>query len=435
MKVSTTRLAILLPIQSLQCAAFSLHSFHRTLSQVTVDQVCIQNHRKCFIRIPCRYSTNQEIDGPDPSEQNRWKTVQSRRNISNMLVVGDGDLSFSASISRELDESNIELVATVLEDKITHETIYQRSLINQEMISSFHHHQVLFGIDATNLQTHFLGRVFDRIQFNFPHWKGKANHRYNRQLIDAFLKSASEMISVDAEIHMTLIREQGGCNAKTLAEYRDSWTPLHYAAEHNLLLSKVTPFKVKYNLSSHRGVDRGFNIGCEPQTFVFFKAGSTEDMNVGSIPKEYQLCCRHEVHILLPDGLQEDDDSHILNMKWRDITREDAVRDIVQKVVPEGIRVEVPSRNILHKKDTGYESNMAVFLVVYCGESKAMKRDEADDYRHLAEMEIEKYLPLRENRKGRLVSKPFPYFLLDSILKDNASYGLMKAKDAASFSQ
>ncbi len=40
--------------------------------------------------------------------------------IRNILVCGDGDLSYSAEIAPELDTLGIELYATVLEDEETH---------------------------------------------------------------------------------------------------------------------------------------------------------------------------------------------------------------------------------------------------------------------------------------------------------------------------
>ena len=342
-----------------------------------------------------------------------WKFVDSNEKIKNMLVCGDGDLSFSASIAQTVHNEDICLTATVLEDQEAHGKIYQRSISNAEQISNFENHKVEFSIDATKLEETFPGQTFDRIQFNFPHWKGKANHRYNRQLIDAFLKSASKMISDDGEIHMALVQGQGGYNAKTLTEYRDTWTPLAYAADHGLLLANVKQFDAMYNLSSHRGVDRGFKIGQEPKMFIFRKEGKV-------IPTRNQLCCRHELHILLPDSEES------LNSQM-DIMEGDKIKEIIQEVVPTGIRVEVPARSILLKEDTGYETNMAIYMIVYCGESKSMKRDEADKYRHLAEVAVEEHVPLRENRKGRLVSKPFPYHLLESVVADNGSYGLMKS--------
>lgn len=42
--------------------------------------------------------------------------------ISNILVCGDGDLSFSAEIASELDALGIDLYASVLEDESTHNT-------------------------------------------------------------------------------------------------------------------------------------------------------------------------------------------------------------------------------------------------------------------------------------------------------------------------
>ena len=49
-----------------------------------------------------------------PREQYDTKLIQ------NILVCGDGDLSFSADVAAELDSLGISLFATVLEDETTH---------------------------------------------------------------------------------------------------------------------------------------------------------------------------------------------------------------------------------------------------------------------------------------------------------------------------
>eukprot|EP00956_Cyclotella_meneghiniana_P023456 scaffold45691_cov74-Cyclotella_meneghiniana.AAC.5 len=104
--------------------------------------------------------------------------------IQNILVCGDGDLSFSADIAAELDSLGIQLFATVLEDEETHNKVYEFSASNTNKIKSFGH-KAMFGVDATQLSAYFGNKsldyplLFDRIQFNFPHWRGKANNRYN----------------------------------------------------------------------------------------------------------------------------------------------------------------------------------------------------------------------------------------------------------------
>jgi len=54
------------------------------------------------------------------AEHNDQTLVEKDARIRNILVCGDGDLSYSAEISSELDTLGIELYATVLEDEETH---------------------------------------------------------------------------------------------------------------------------------------------------------------------------------------------------------------------------------------------------------------------------------------------------------------------------
>lgn len=94
----------------------------------------------------------------------------------------------------------------------------------------------------------------------------------------------------------------------------------------------------------------------------------------------------------------------------------DQVLEFVRKIVPNSIRVEVPIRQVLTSSETGGGPEMIVLLIVYCGERKELTRAEADSYRDKVETEISQHLELRENRKGRLVSRPFPYPLLQELI-------------------
>lgn len=238
-----------------------------------------------------------------------------------------------------------------------------------------------------------------------------------RALLDAFFCSAAKILSSRGEIHVSLCQYQGGNHAKTVEEWKDSWTAPLYAAEHGLLNVGIQKFYPKYNLSSFRGRDKGFNIGDHPDLYIFSKPNRLE-----VIPKRLRLCCRQELHILLPDRNSKEPAAFMLE----EIKSGNAILNIIESVVPEGISVEVPARKIWLKEETGYPTDVAVFLVVYCGQGLPMKRSDANEYRRKVEEKVSETLTLRENRKDRLVSKPFPYTLLDYILKVHSSYGHMK---------
>jgi Domain of unknown function (DUF2431) len=129
--------------------------------------------------------------------------------------------------------------------------VYADSDLNSNLIQSFGH-DVRFGIDATRLPDYFdfhdntSNAKFDLIQFNFPHWKGKANNRYNRRLIQEFFEAASGILNpTTGLIRVALMKSQGGMNATTMIDWKQSWMPALYAAESNLLLVSVEPFMVR----------------------------------------------------------------------------------------------------------------------------------------------------------------------------------------------
>jgi hypothetical protein len=179
------------------------------------------------------------------------------------------------------------------------------------------------------------------------------------------------------------------------------------AADAGLLLARVLPYEPRYRLSSHRGVDRPFKLGEVPTMHVFVRPDG-----VVEAPRDIQLCCRHELHVVVPqDGDDDRDANAAVVHSLYSILEGDAVRDIIQdRCVPDGVRVEVPARQIVEVNESPRGPHrVAVFLVAYCGERHPVTRDMADQWRGMAEEEVSRHVPLRENRRGRTVSRPFPY--------------------------
>ena len=384
------------------------------------------------------------------------------------LVVGDGDFSFSAHLARQLvndhsDDDTIQLIATVFEDEITHRTVYRNSewhtqtiLAAGESSSSSPFTQVRFGVDATQLARHFghdgsssskttgsseqtTTLLFDRIIFNFPHWRGKANIRYNRELLNKFLQSACQVLKKpnptattakeqkrSGEIHVTLCHGQGGTEASSVREWRQSWMASMFAAEHGLLLKQLQTFTVEYDLSSHRGADRAFSVGTnEPLTYVFgFPCDS------GAIDRHLQVACRHELRLELPLDLSKDHDNNnkddekesACNNHYPYSTEElingNLIPEMVQQVVAQfpGIRAETPLRDLITTARSGRP--LLVFLIVYAGEAKPLTRSEADRIRETLEQTAMDALGLNIAKKDRMVSKPFPYPLLNTLIEE-----------------
>ncbi|KAL3944005.1 MAG: hypothetical protein SGBAC_001915 [Bacillariaceae sp.] len=342
-----------------------------------------------------------------PTEYAQETTDQST--TKKWLVCGDGDLSYSAGITEHLANSNISLVATVLEEENIHNTVYKRSLENSASISKHEGHELRFGIDATKLEDFFPTTKFDFIEFNFPHWKGKTNHKHNRQLLSDFLQSAAKVVRQDGEIRVALCDGQGGMPAPSLEKWRQSWMAPAYAGSHGLLLKRLEPYAPDYELSSHRGVDRPFWLGDSPQQYTF---GLPDNGEI--IDKELQISCRHELRLHLDKKIEQ------CPVSYEDIVNGDAVYKLVTPFIPDGIHFQIAARELLtsdNKLKAG-DPPLAVFLLNYSGASTPLSRQGADEIRKSIEATVASEWKLDIAKKGRMVSKPYPSALLPALLED-----------------
>ena len=323
------------------------------------------------------------------------------------LVVGDGDLSFSAQLSSRLEKEKVHLIASVLEDQESHHSVYRNSKQNTEVLLSAQQ-SIRFGVDATKLSSHFPDQVFDRIIFNFPHWRGKSNNRYNRKLLDDFLASAAPKLKSEGEIHVALCRGQGGTESTNSIEWNGSWNAAAFAADHGLLLRRLEPFISTYNRSSHRGVDRPFSIGDNPLLYVFGLP------NRETIEERLQIAFRHELRI----ELQGDEFYHKASFSKEGLENGDMITRLVQEVISEypGVDAKVPLRETYATKKLAKEQ--IAFLIIYKGAASPLTRVVADEIRSRLESLTVEQTGLRLAKAGRMVSKPFPYPLLDHLVKD-----------------
>ncbi|KAK1619892.1 hypothetical protein QYE76_025409 [Lolium multiflorum] len=219
----------------------------------------------------------------------RIKWLKHYSSAQSILIVGDGDFSFSLALATAFG-SGQNLVATSLDSYGALTSKYGKAESNVTELKRLGA-TVLHGVDAKKmkLHPHLEMRQFDRIVFNFPHagFTGREDHLHviiaHKELVRGFFANARHLLRPYGETHIS---------HKTGFPY-DAWDIAQLAYESSLIMVWKVDFSKKdypgYNQKRGDGAacDQPFALG--PCCTFMFCIGDVEKLKqaygnwVGSI--------------------------------------------------------------------------------------------------------------------------------------------------------
>uniref|UniRef100_A0A1I7RWF9 DUF2431 domain-containing protein n=1 Tax=Bursaphelenchus xylophilus TaxID=6326 RepID=A0A1I7RWF9_BURXY len=256
------------------------------------------------------------------------KEIVQKALVSSILVLGDGNLSYSAALASLLP--HVRITGSVLEaSESEFLSRYPRGRVSLEVLKQYRPRcSVEFGVDATNLPG--FAYEFGLIIWNFPHFGGKTNIRRSKLLLGQCFESLAERMAKRSKFQLSLTCLQAGFDIpqgnlfqKDVPLHRkDSWNPLEIAANHGFLLSRAFEFQpVKgYAASGYLNRDQFFHnrnaITLEfvksevPRALneaVLMEKSAKEKQNGMKYSKIHQVF-QHDVSILYEKGKIDVDD-------------------------------------------------------------------------------------------------------------------------------
>ncbi|THY19375.1 hypothetical protein D6D02_02397 [Aureobasidium pullulans] len=129
--------------------------------------------------------------------------------LDRILIIGDGDLSFSRSL---VDTHGCAaLLATTYDTEAELLEKYPQAQENKDAIEA-EEQRVLHGVDATKLGQKEVKKQaggWERVVFNFPHVGGKSTDvnrqvRYNQEMLVSFFKAVTPLLALHGTVIVTL---------------------------------------------------------------------------------------------------------------------------------------------------------------------------------------------------------------------------------------
>uniref|UniRef100_A0A0E0M2I7 25S rRNA (uridine-N(3))-methyltransferase BMT5-like domain-containing protein n=1 Tax=Oryza punctata TaxID=4537 RepID=A0A0E0M2I7_ORYPU len=212
-----------------------------------------------------------EEDVGDEEDEEGVKWLKHYSSMQSILVIGDGDFSFSRSLATAFC-SGENLVSTSLDSYETLRAKYAKAESNIMILKKMGA-TTLHGVDAKTMKHHtdLKMRRFDRIVFNFPHagFKGNGENdvrliKLHKDLVRGFFHNARHLLRPSGEIHVS--HKEGSAYGK--------WNIEQLASKSSLILVEKVDFHIEDypGYKNKRGdgprCDKPFHLG-RCNTFKF----------------------------------------------------------------------------------------------------------------------------------------------------------------------
>lgn len=293
------------------------------------------------------------------------------------LVIGDGNFSFSLSLSKSAESlQDFSLIATSYETE--EQVLSQPTAVENVSELTSRGVLILYEVDGTCLQRNMQlqkGPKFHRIIFNFPHTGGKSDIGRNRQLLKDFFNSAAKFLEEQSgEVHVSLCKGQGGTPADCQARgYENSWKIVEMAAEAGLVLTVVEPFRgesyLSYSPTGYRGQSKGFLLE-GALTHVFRFPGTSKSLYPPSYVHDVSFWCNS------PHQFDEEKLKKIVDRETEDLVESLSCIDIFEASSDTSKRVSY------------------CYRLVYCSKKMALSRTRARDLQLKVRAALERELKI-----------------------------------------
>uniref|UniRef100_A0A914V9R1 25S rRNA (uridine-N(3))-methyltransferase BMT5-like domain-containing protein n=1 Tax=Plectus sambesii TaxID=2011161 RepID=A0A914V9R1_9BILA len=232
-----------------------------------------------------------------------------------VLILGDGNLSFSLAFVKQHAADGVHFWCTVMESEAELINRYPTSRSNIDYLGAMPNVRLRFETDATRLKLEwFDGQLFEHIIMNFPHPGGKTNLRKCRALLSGIFESIPAVLAPAGRFLLSLAPKQSGLSSpigsvissEVPAHNKDSWAVIYLASYSGFLLQFVANFDPRaypgYTCTGYLSQSKGFHqTGSE--TMIFTRATVLSASSLTADEQELQYF--DQLHPLRPYYLHD----------------------------------------------------------------------------------------------------------------------------------